>query len=118
MMFCGVFDGHGPWGHFVAKRVRKLVPAFLLCNWQENLATTSLDLDFKMEADKNIHGFDIWKQSYIKTCAAVDQDLKQHTGIDSYLSGTTALTIIKQVIYIHVICYFQVLICLIYLLES
>lgn len=21
--FCGVFDGHGPWGHFVAKRVKK-----------------------------------------------------------------------------------------------
>ncbi|KAL5182574.1 putative protein phosphatase 2C 73 [Glycine soja] len=96
MMFCGVFDGHGPWGHFVAKRVRKLVPAVLLCNWQENLAATSLDLDFKMEADKNIHGLDIWKQSYIKTCAAVDQDLKQHTGIDSFLSGSTALTIIKQ----------------------
>ncbi|KAK7264665.1 hypothetical protein RJT34_32275 [Clitoria ternatea] len=96
MMFCGIFDGHGPWGHFVAKRVRKLVPAFLLCNWQENLAATSLDLDFKMEADKIIHGLDIWKQSYINACAAIDQDLKQHTRIDSFQSGTTALTIIKQ----------------------
>ena len=56
-----------------------------------------------MEADRNLHGFDIWKRAYIKTCAAVDQDLKQHTGIDSFQSGTTALTAIKQVIYIHVI---------------
>ncbi|XP_012573440.1 probable protein phosphatase 2C 34 isoform X2 [Cicer arietinum] len=96
MMFCGVYDGHGAWGHFVAKRVRKLVPAFLLCNWKENVAGTSINLDFKMEADKNIHGLDLWKQSYIKTYAAVDQDLKQHTGFDSFRSGTTALTIIKQ----------------------
>ncbi|XP_057433592.1 probable protein phosphatase 2C 34 [Lotus japonicus] len=95
--FCGIFDGHGPWGHFVAKRVRKLVPASLLCNWQENLAaSTQLDLDFKMEEDMNLHRFDTWKQSYIKTFAAIDQDLKQQTGIDSFQSGTTALTIIKQ----------------------
>ncbi|KAJ1395328.1 PPM-type phosphatase domain [Sesbania bispinosa] len=99
MMFCGIFDGHGPWGHFVAKRVRKLVPAFLLCNWQENLAATSIDLDFKMEADL---GLDIWKQSYLKTFSAVDQDLKQHTGIDSFQSGTTALTIIKQGEYLSI----------------
>ncbi|TKY72560.1 phosphatase 2C 34 [Spatholobus suberectus] len=31
-----------------------------------------------------------------KTSAAIDQDLKQHTGIDSFQTGTTALTIIKQ----------------------
>ncbi|KAE9599239.1 hypothetical protein Lal_00043952 [Lupinus albus] len=96
MIFCGIFDGHGPWGHFVAKRVRKLVPASLLSNWQENLVATSLNLDFKMEEDKNLHRFNIWKQSYIKTCAAVDEDLKQHTGIDAFQSGSTALTIIKQ----------------------
>lgn len=98
MMFCGVFDGHGPWGHFVAKRVRKLVPSLLLCNWQQNVAATSIDLDFKVEENKNMHGLNLWEQSYLKTFAAVDQDLKQHTGIDSFRSGSTALTMIKQVI--------------------
>ncbi|XP_027339030.1 probable protein phosphatase 2C 73 [Abrus precatorius] len=96
IIFCGIFDGHGAWGHLVAKRVRKLLPASLLCNWQENLAATSLDLDFKMEADRNLQRYDIWKQSYIKACASIDQDLKQHTEINSFQSGTTALTIIKQ----------------------
>ncbi|KAK4265814.1 hypothetical protein QN277_026816 [Acacia crassicarpa] len=96
MIFCGIFDGHGPWGHFVAKRVRKLIPVSLLCNWQEALAATSLDLDFKLEEDRNLHWFDLWKQSYLKTCAAVDQDLKNHTRFDSFQSGATALTIIKQ----------------------
>lgn len=101
MIFCGIFDGHGPWGHFVAKRVRELIPASLICNWQEALAATSIDLDFKLEADRNLHWFHIWKQSYLKTCAAVDQYLKSQTGFDSFGSGTTALTIIKQVIAIH-----------------
>ena len=105
MIFCGIFDGHGPWGHFVAKRVRELVPASLLCHWQETLAATSLDLNFKMEADRSLHRFETWKQSYLKTCASVDQYLKQHTGIDTFRSGATALTVTIQVIQIYVIQY-------------
>ncbi|KAJ6897815.1 protein phosphatase 2C 34 [Populus alba x Populus x berolinensis] len=96
MIFCGIFDGHGPWGHFVSKKVRESVPSLLLCNWQENLALTSLGVDFEMDLDRNLHQFDIWKQSYLKTYAAIDQELKQNRKIDSFFSGTTAVTIIKQ----------------------
>uniref|UniRef100_A0A5B7B4S4 protein-serine/threonine phosphatase n=1 Tax=Davidia involucrata TaxID=16924 RepID=A0A5B7B4S4_DAVIN len=96
MMFCGIFDGHGPWGHFVAKRVRESMPSSLLCNWQETLAETSLDPDSDLESDKKHHRFNIWKHSYLKTCAAVDQELEHHRGIDSFYSGTTALTIVRQ----------------------
>ncbi|CAN1784216.1 Probable protein phosphatase 2C 73 [Linum perenne] len=79
MTFCGVFDGHGPWGHFVAKKVRETLPSYLLCNWEK------------------CHRFDIWKRSYLKTFAAVDQELEQEHGkIDSFYSGTTALTIVRQ----------------------
>ncbi|KAG5541625.1 hypothetical protein RHGRI_021453 [Rhododendron griersonianum] len=96
MMFCGIFDGHGPWGHYVAKRVRKTMPSSLLSNWQETLAEASLDLDFDLETDKKLHKFNIWKRSYIRTCAAVDHDLGRHRKIDSFCSGTTALTIVRQ----------------------
>ena len=54
-------------------------------------------MDFEMDLDRNLHQFDIWKQSYLKTYAAIDQELKQNRKIDSYFSGTTAVTIIKQV---------------------
>lgn len=97
MIFCGIFDGHGPWGHLVSKRVRKSLPASLLCNWQETLALSFLDLDFEVERNRNLCCFDVWKQSFLKTYAAIDQELKHHPGIDSFLSGTTALTIVKQV---------------------
>lgn len=99
MTFCGIFDGHGPWGHLVAKRVRELMPSFLLCNWQETLAQHLLNPDDELEIDGcHCHcQFDIWKQSYFKTCSAIDQELAQFPGIDTFYSGSTALTIIKQV---------------------
>lgn len=96
MMFCGIFDGHGPWGHFVAKTVRESMPPSLLCNWQETLSQTSLDPDLDLESDKKHHRFNIWKHSYLKTCAAIDQELEQHRKIDSFYSGTTALSIVRQ----------------------
>uniref|UniRef100_A0A453RIS3 protein-serine/threonine phosphatase n=1 Tax=Aegilops tauschii subsp. strangulata TaxID=200361 RepID=A0A453RIS3_AEGTS len=33
-VFCGVFDGHGPYGHFVAKKVRDSLPVKLLAQWK------------------------------------------------------------------------------------
>ncbi|KAJ9180300.1 hypothetical protein P3X46_008567 [Hevea brasiliensis] len=96
MMFCGIFDGHGPWGHFVAKKVREWMPSSLLCHWQETLAQTSLDPDIDLESDKKHQRFNMWKHSYIKTCAAVDQELEQHRKIDTFHSGTTASTIVRQ----------------------
>ncbi|KAK7344258.1 hypothetical protein VNO77_13669 [Canavalia gladiata] len=96
MIFCGIFDGHGPWGHFVAKRVRESMPPSLLCNWQETLSQTSLDPDMDIEAEKKQHRFNIWKHSYLKTCAAIDRELEQNRKIDSFFSGTTALSIVRQ----------------------
>ncbi|KAH7844211.1 hypothetical protein Vadar_025538 [Vaccinium darrowii] len=97
MIFCGIFDGHGPWGHTVAKRVRKLMPSSLLCNWQEILALNPLDLDSEKEPDtRSLGPFDVWKQANLKTFSAIDQDLEQHPIIDSFHSGTTVLTIVRQ----------------------
>ncbi|KAJ4835367.1 putative protein phosphatase 2C 73 [Turnera subulata] len=96
MMFCGIFDGHGPWGHYVAKKVRESMPSSLLCNWQETLVQNSLDPDIDLEADKKHQRFNIWKHSYLKACAAVDQELEHLRKIDSFYSGTTALTIVRQ----------------------
>ncbi|KAK8473743.1 hypothetical protein PHAVU_001G227100 [Phaseolus vulgaris] len=97
MIFCGIFDGHGPWGHFVAKKVRESMPSSLLCNWQETLAQTSVDPGIDVEeGKKQLYRFNVWKHSYLKTCAAIDQELKQYRKIDSFYSGTTALSIVRQ----------------------
>ncbi|WCJ23427.1 Protein phosphatase 2C family protein [Euphorbia peplus] len=91
MIFCGVFDGHGAWGHVVAKRVRESVASSLLCNWQQTLALKSLQME-----ESELDHFDIWKQSYLQTYAAIDLDLKLNPQLGSFSSGTTALTMIKQ----------------------
>ncbi|OIT24710.1 PREDICTED: probable protein phosphatase 2C 34 isoform X1 [Nicotiana attenuata] len=96
MIFCGIFDGHGPWGHFVAKKVRESIVSSLLCNWQESLAEASVDPDLDLDSDKKLQRFNIWKDSYLKACAAVDQELEHHPKIDTFYSGTTALTIVRQ----------------------
>ncbi|XP_042054134.1 probable protein phosphatase 2C 34 isoform X1 [Salvia splendens] len=96
MIFCGIFDGHGQWGHFVAKNVRDLMPSFLLCNWKETLVEAAVDPDFDLGSQNKLQSFNIWKHSYLKTCEAVDQALEHHRKIDAFNSGTTALTIVRQ----------------------
>lgn len=96
MMFCGIFDGHGPWGHLVAKTVRELMPSMLLSNWQETVSQLVLQDDGETDPDGCYCQFNLWKQSYLKTCSAIDHDLGQLPGIDSFYSGSTALTIVQQ----------------------
>lgn len=38
-IFCGVFDGHGPYGHMVAKRVRDSLPLKLSAQWEVHTKT-------------------------------------------------------------------------------
>ncbi|CAF2101011.1 unnamed protein product [Brassica napus] len=87
--FCGMFDGHGAWGHKITKRVKRLFPASLLCQWQQTLASLS-------SSPECFSPFDLWKQACMKTFSIIDLDLKIHPSIDSYCSGCTALTAILQ----------------------
>ncbi|GAA0185568.1 protein phosphatase [Lithospermum erythrorhizon] len=98
MIFCGIFDGHGPWGHLVSRKVRKLMPASLLKNWQNVLVQNSLDdeIDFGLEFKRNLLQLDVWKKCFLKTCLSIDEKLNQHPDIDSFYSGTTALSVIRQ----------------------
>lgn len=71
----------------MASAVRRALPSSLLCNWQEALGKV---------ADEKLCHFGLWKRSYLLACDAVDKELQlDHTL--SFHSGTTALTIVKQV---------------------
>ncbi|KAL6845010.1 hypothetical protein ACP4OV_025183 [Aristida adscensionis] len=92
-IFCGIFDGHGPWGHYVAKAVRESLPPSLLCHWQEAVALASL-----IDGEKRLPDcrFDLWRQSYLAACAAVDDELRRSRRLDAVHSGCTALSVVKQ----------------------
>ncbi|XP_010524561.1 PREDICTED: probable protein phosphatase 2C 41 isoform X2 [Tarenaya hassleriana] len=86
IIFCGMYDGHGPWGHVIAKRVKRSFPSSLLCHWQQILSSSP----------EYSSPFDIWKESYLKAFSAVDLHLKLLPSIDSYRSGCTALSAVLQ----------------------
>ncbi|KAB1201663.1 putative protein phosphatase 2C 33 [Morella rubra] len=122
-IFCGVFDGHGPYGHMVAKRVRDSLPLKLSAHWEVNITSedvlkeislnsagsinsedtpiisadedsrASIDLE---EADKHPEIFQILKESFPKAFRVMDRELRLHPSIDCFCSGTTAVALVKQ----------------------
>lgn len=111
--FLGVFDGHGPYGHLVSKRVRNSLPGLLVNQWQELLLTewpshanlSNFEADdsnkFLNDSDGAMHKeesnmFAAWKESHLRAFKVMDKELKLHPILDCFCSGTTAVTVIKQ----------------------
>ncbi|CAL9754609.1 unnamed protein product [Musa acuminata subsp. burmannicoides] len=119
-IFCGVFDGHGPYGHMVAKKVRDSLPLKLSTQWRvrvnshespdlngsisgsmdsEEMASFSKDDNWSDYMDENEKVPEMYlplKQSFLKAFRLMDKELKFHPLIDCFCSGTTAVTIVKQ----------------------
>ncbi|CAN0922899.1 Probable protein phosphatase 2C 18 [Linum grandiflorum] len=123
-VFCGVFDGHGPSGHMVARRVRDSLPTLLNNQWQvgangehssldkngnslgsmdseENSSVCGDDESYDSmeveESDKVPEMYVPLKRSMLKAFKLMDKELKLHPTIDCFCSGTTAVTLIKLV---------------------
>ncbi|CAI9787152.1 unnamed protein product [Fraxinus pennsylvanica] len=122
-VFCGVFDGHGPYGHLVAKRVRDSLPLKLSANWEvdiksdevprevclngtgswcskdtsflslEESSRASIDLE---ETEKHPEVFQTLKESFLKAFKIMDRELRMYSNIECFCSGTTAVTLVKQ----------------------
>lgn len=119
---CGVFDGHGPFGHMVAKKVRDSLPLKLCAQLQlnsfhkdghddiissglgsltsEESALTSTDGEAGIH-NQNHTDITTMRQSFLKAFKVMDKELKLHPSIDCYCSGTTAVTLVKQVMDEH-----------------
>ncbi|KAJ8532459.1 hypothetical protein K7X08_012382 [Anisodus acutangulus] len=118
-IFCGVFDGHGPYGHMVARKVRDTLPFLLSSEWEakssgdqsntsENGNTNGglhlddvLDDDLieAMEAESNEKFPEIHlplKRSMLKAFRSMDKELKLHPTIDCFCSGSTAVSLVMQ----------------------
>jgi hypothetical protein len=152
-VYCGVYDGHGPYGHLVARRVRDSLPSKLLHYWQEELAAIkdnskesesddSAELCDTAEMDRgsNVSSmyesaicdaedsdrdtalfefsenallenlpdhndevvrkppmFQPWMEAHLTAYRVMDKELRSHPLIDCFCSGTTAVTVLKQV---------------------
>ena len=116
-VFCGVFDGHGPYGHMVAKKVRDSLPVLLCSQWKANSnsdgnengnstrsknAEEGVEEDWceSLEVEETEKLPEIYlplKKSILNAFKQMDKDLKFHSTIDCFCSGTTAVALVKQV---------------------
>ncbi|KAJ0028451.1 hypothetical protein Pint_34976 [Pistacia integerrima] len=106
-VFCGVFDGHGPSGHKIARHVRDNLPSKLSLAIKQSRLNGRLDGDIDVAAGDNFRHSDdqesrhnallsSWKASLVKSFKQLDGELGLDCTIDSYCSGTTAVNIIRQ----------------------
>ncbi|KAK1417968.1 hypothetical protein QVD17_27104 [Tagetes erecta] len=120
-VFCGVFDGHGPYGHVVARKVRDTLPVQLSTQW--------IDIDWDCENDDDDDDAgknkgrsyedklldEYWcelsdveeketvperflplRRSMLESFKLIDKELRNNPWIDCFCSGTTAVSLIKQ----------------------
>ncbi|XP_010247822.1 PREDICTED: probable protein phosphatase 2C 33 [Nelumbo nucifera] len=121
-VFCGVFDGHGPYGHMVARRVRDSLPLKLSAHWEVNIRSedgsreisssvmgsmSSEETSYMYTEEKSRISVDLeekkhpeifltLKESFLKAFKVMDKELRLHPNIDCFCSGTTAVTLVKQ----------------------
>ncbi|CAH2037395.1 unnamed protein product [Thlaspi arvense] len=115
-VLCGVFDGHGPFGHMVAKRVRDMLPFTLSTQLKTASAMELSGSKNGLECATCIDEEEQWcelqprendekllpemylplKRALLKTCQQMDKELKMHPTIDCFCSGSTSVTVIKQ----------------------
>lgn len=101
-----MFDGHGPSGHVVAKYIRDYLPSKISTTSGNSRPTGisggGVPADDRDNGDKNNNitnnaFFNSWKNRILKSFSEIDEDLEGNAMIESYCSGTTAVTVIKQV---------------------
>lgn len=107
MIFCGVFDGHGPLGHKVSQYIRDNLPSNLsaaikmsqqkACRFYDaNESETGSYDDIYDENNQNM-SLAAWEGCFLKSFDEMDDNLAREINTDSYCSGSTAVTVIKQV---------------------
>ncbi|OWM81667.1 probable protein phosphatase 2C 73 [Punica granatum] len=119
VLYCSVFDGHGPSGHEVAHRVRDKLPSKLSSAIKRSQVKASnidlMDKDDSEEEEKeeddgrsgnstNSRDEDStnsslllssWEASFIRSFKDMDDDLKNDSTVDCFCSGTTAVSIVR-----------------------
>ncbi|KAF3454177.1 hypothetical protein FNV43_RR04624 [Rhamnella rubrinervis] len=95
-VFCGVFDGHGPYGHMVAKRVRDSLPLKLSANWEVNITTEDVLKEISLNTAGSMNSEDSNFYLLMKNSGPPLMELRIQPSIDCFCSGTTAVTLVKQ----------------------
>lgn len=93
----------------VAKKVRDALPLKLTSQWvltnnaKKGAADDTNEAASYQDHKDNEHCelFVTLKDSFLKAFKVMDKELKLHPRIDCYCSGTTAVTLVKQVVHLQ-----------------
>ncbi|KAE9603148.1 hypothetical protein Lal_00018756 [Lupinus albus] len=91
MIFCGVFDGHGPLGHKFSHCVRDNLPSKL----SEAIKMSQQNSSSSGQHKQNM-SFVSWNESFNKSFIEMDEELAMKVDTDGFRGGSTAVTVIKQ----------------------
>ncbi|KAK6943212.1 PPM-type phosphatase-like domain [Dillenia turbinata] len=97
LVFCGVFDGHGPVGHKIAHRVRDVLPWKISAAFKSS-QLHSTDNGGNVEDVKDNHDsfLSSWKSIFVKSFKEMDDELRHDSSTDAFCSGTTAVAVLKK----------------------
>lgn len=106
MFYCGVFDGHGPTGHKVARYIRDCLPAKISKSYRNpnvDGKNDVLDIETEDDDDKDHREsknplYLSWKARLIKCYHEMDEQLENESSVESYCSGTTNVSVLKKVL--------------------
>ncbi|GMI79753.1 hypothetical protein like AT5G01700 [Hibiscus trionum] len=99
VLFCAVFDGHGPSGHQVSRHICDTLPfklSTVRAGCKENDVAVGTGQSCNKEDNSHKDMFSSWEASIKRAFEESDEDLISEESLDSYCSGTTAVTVIKQ----------------------
>ncbi|XP_024965934.1 probable protein phosphatase 2C 65 [Cynara cardunculus var. scolymus] len=104
VVYCGVFDGHGPSGHKVARYVRDALPSKLSWLFRDSHVHGKSWSNQDHGSDQKVINLNdsndpilrSWQASITESFKEVDEDLEADSSIDSYGSGTTSVSVLRQ----------------------
>ncbi|XP_018444087.1 probable protein phosphatase 2C 65 isoform X1 [Raphanus sativus] len=91
MIFCGVFDGHGPMGHKISRRVCDSLPSRVHSRIKSSKSGGN---DIVSRQEEGL--FRELEKVLVTFFKRIDSELGLDSPYDSFCSGTTAVTVLKQ----------------------
>ncbi|KAG7549102.1 PPM-type phosphatase domain [Arabidopsis thaliana x Arabidopsis arenosa] len=95
MIFCGVFDGHGPMGHKISRHVCENLPSRVHSKIRSSKSggNENVENNSSQSQEELFREFEDILVTFFKQ---IDSELGLDSPYDSFCSGTTAVTVFKQ----------------------
>ncbi|CAL9228746.1 unnamed protein product [Arabidopsis halleri] len=95
MIFCGVFDGHGPMGHKISRHVCENLPSRVHSKIRSSKSAGNENVENNSSQSQEVL-FREFEDILVTFFKQIDSELGLDSPYDSFCSGTTAVTVFKQ----------------------